>query len=387
MELTTAEQVAGLIQKSNTILIALPAKASLDSVAGGLALRQYLINAGKKVEVVTSGIMPRQLGFLAGVDSVLAQVKPTGLLTVTLNTSRTKLGELSYETKNDSVRIFLQAKEGAFSAADVSIETASVQFDSIIILGSESFESLGDVFTENAELFYNTPKINIDINPNNEYFGTINVVDVTASAVSEVLFSLFSRLGMGEVSEDIATALLAGITVNTNSFQGIHTTPNSLIAASELIGLGARQQDVVRHLFKTKELSLLKLWGRALARLKANDEYKFVYTAVNGSDFEKTESDISYIPLVLQEFIDNVSGFKVFGVLAETDGSVDIAVTLHPQLQTSSFLDQLGVSGVTPLRLASGTEYLHVRLPGSSLLEAEQRFVQALQQSLPTKSA
>lgn len=382
MELSAAEQISGFITKGSSFLVALPAEPSLDSSAAALALQQYLSALGKTVQVVTQGGVPKSLSFLAGAENVATSLGGAGTLTIELDTSKAQLGELSYETKGSTVLVYLKAKDGSFAPSDVNISRAAANVDAVFVLGAQSFENLGSLFSENAELFFQTPKINIDINPNNEYFGTVNAVDVTSGAVSELVFELLTDIELTSVSEEVATALLTGVIANTGSFQGMNTTPDSLIRASELISLGARQQDIIKHLFKTKELPLLKLWGRALARLKTEGNRGYAYTVMNSGDFDKTDTDTSSIPSVLQEFIDNVSGFKVFGLLAEASGAVYVGVTNHPQLQMDRLLELLGFGPMALPRLPNGTEYVQVRVPGN-LSEVEQRFVAALNELLP----
>ena len=120
--------------------------------------------------------------------------------------------------------------------------------DLIIALEAHSLEDLGGLYEHNADLFFETPKINIDNNPENEYFGAVNLVDVTATSVAEILTGLLQEYEAQLLDEDIATCLLTGIISKTQSFQDVQTTPRAFLKASELVSLGGRQQDYKKYL-------------------------------------------------------------------------------------------------------------------------------------------
>lgn len=381
MELSLTDQLTQLIQRSNSFLIALPENPQVDAVASALALAMYLQKLGKQAQVAASGGLPLGTAFLPHIDALRNHIEINGTLTVLLDTSRRQLAELSYDTKENQVAILLKAVQGAFSPSDVSFSTSTSGVDAVFVLGAQSLEQLGSLFTENAEFLYELPKINIDNNPTNEYFGTINVVDITAVAVAEILADLFTSTNLTDLDADIATALLTGIVTNTSSFQSTRTTPQAFTKASELIAQGARQQDIIQHLFKTKELSLLKLWGRALARLKTLPG-GIAITALNAGDFEKTDSSDSLLPQVLQEFLDNVAGFKVFCVIAELPTVLRVLVSSHPQLQQSQLNKALAKTAAEK-RLPTGQSYLEYLLPMQELSQAETMLTTALTQSMP----
>ena len=92
------------------------------------------------------------------------------------------------------------------------------------------------------------------------------------------------------IDEDIATLLLTGIITDTGSFQNANTTPKSFAVAAQLISYGARQQEIIQHIYKTKQLSQLKLWGRILSKIQTDDSHKIVWSVVTQQDFRDTEN-------------------------------------------------------------------------------------------------
>lgn len=383
MEQSIPEQISQLIGRSKKVLIALPAELTIDCVAAGLGLAGYLEKIGKTVTVLSAGSVPKETAFLSGVGRIQPTLTGNAHLVVAVNSKDRPLDELWYEVKEGRVEIYLRAKEGIFTPEDVTVFARSAEFDSVWVLGAGNLEALGGIFASYAEVFYSIPKVNIDIRSENDYFGAINIVDVTAVALAEVIFDILQGLGSADIGADTATALLCGITANTGSFQAVRTTPKALLSSAELIGLGARQQDVVRYLYKTKDFALLKLWGRALARLVGDDAGGFAYAALSAGDFAKTDATASALPMVLQECVSNISDFRVIALLAEVSPTETIIVSsTHPQLSLDTFVTALGAAPATG-KLPGGQDTLQFTLP-ISLVEAESKLKVAFAKSLPT---
>lgn len=320
MERTLQDQFFSQIEKSQRILVALPVLLSVDLQATAEALRLFLISLGKTVTVASSGRSVSDLPFLVEPPPLEVEVSSGGPLVVKLDTTRTKLAELRYEVANDSVDIILGAKQGSFLPEEISVVAkAEGGFDLIIILGAANYEQLGDLFSKSTELFYNTPKIAIANDPAHEYFGTINVIDVTASSCAELVAQLLFAATQ-PLPEEAATALLAGTISATNSFQDVRTTPQTFAVAAVLIERGARQQDIITALFKSRDFSLLKLWGRLLARVKTINK-TLLYSTLPLADFEKSETDASSILPAFRELLDNVSGYQMLVLLAQPAGN------------------------------------------------------------------
>ena len=112
----------------------------------------------------------------------------------------------------DDVRVHLYFEDGIRF-----IRRAKDKYDLIITVDSPDLESLGKLFEENTDFFYNTPIINIDHSSDNENYGQINHVDLTASSTAELIFNMFEEYDMKMINEDIATCLLTGIFTATDS--------------------------------------------------------------------------------------------------------------------------------------------------------------------------
>jgi len=377
MELSTEQQIFDILGKAKKVLIALPESLTPDSVASGLALALFLRKLEKDVEVASSGPLPEGLKFLPGADTIKVDIGEGNSLVVTVDTSVKKLDEISYQTTDDKVHIYLKAKTGHLTADDVSFSEENFPVDAIVTLECRSLGELGGLFERHSELFYNAPKVNIDNRAGNEYFGAVNLVDITASSVAEILSSLLEKYEAALLDEDIATCLLTGIITKTNSFQHAQTTPRAFLKASELVSLGGRQQEVIKNVYKSKSLPLLRLWGRALARLRLPENLPIAYSMLNANDFLKAEASETDLPGVLKEMLSNVSGYKVVAVLSELPaGGTRLLAAVHLDIDAEGFRQKLGGEGRVTEYQAAPFKIVDVRL-GQDLARAEDGLLEA----------
>lgn len=323
------EQVKGAIQKANNIVVTLPRTPSVDAITSSLGLAMILRKMNKKVKIVCSNyqVSPAHQ-FLPKSKEIHSELTALRKFIINLDVSRTKVEELSYDIGDDKLSIFVSPKNGFFEAKDVSTSATSFEYDLIIIVDTQDLESLGGIYENNTEFFYHTPIINIDHNPANEHFGQINMVDLVATSTSEIVFELIKELKGEAMDEYIATNLLAGIISKTRSFQSKTVTPKSLAIASYLIENGARRDEIIKHLYQTKSLATLKLWGRVLARLRTDLAGQIVWSLLNKQDFERAGAQEKDLEGVIDELIVNTTGAEVIILFYERkENGVSIIVS------------------------------------------------------------
>ena len=71
--------------------------------------------------------------------------------------------------------------------------------------------------------------------------------------------------------------------------------------SAKLMKYEADQPTIMRYLYRTKELSFLKLWGRIMARLNWDKERKVIWSLVSQEDFAQSSSSEEDVSLVLEE--------------------------------------------------------------------------------------
>lgn len=367
------QQIFDSINKANRILIALPAAPNGDGLGAGLALHDFLKKLDKDVEVVCAAPELAAFKFLPSQGAVKRELVAHQSFVISLKTTGSELDELSYEVQPDRVDIFLKAKQGRFSRDDVSFRNAKFPYDLIFTLDTPALELLGATYEKNTDLFFETPIVNIDHHAANEQYGEINWVDLTATSTAEILMTLISDFEASLIDETIATNLLTGIIVETNSFQHVKTTPKAFLKASQLVSLGAKQQEIIRELYKTKNVSLLKLWGRALARIREVDALGLAYSMVNVADLEKSGSSREDVLGVMKELVGSLAGRRMIMFMAETAPSEVVGYFhLHPSIRTQAVAAALSgqmLNGALGVFKVSGRPLLEVEKETLAKLE------------------
>lgn len=372
MDQNSKSQIFDSINKANRILIALPSNANGDALGAGLALYMFLGKLDKEVEIVTASRTLEAFSFLPRVTEIRHDLEVMQSFVISVSTANAPLDELSYEAKADRVDVFLKPKAGKYSQNDVSFRSGRFPYDLIIVLQSPALDNLGEVYERNTDLFFETPVINIDHHPNNEYYGQFNFVDLTATSTAEIIALLIEEFESSLMDEHIATSLLTGIITETNSFQHAKTTPRAFLKASQLIAQGGRHQEIVRELYKTKSIPILKLWGRALARLRELPELNLIYSLVNYSDIEKTGSKPEDVFGVMKELVANLSGVKFILFLAETSPQEIVGYFhLHPRINASV------VSSALSAQMLNGA-LGRFQISGFNLLDVEKDILEKL---------
>ena len=80
--------------------------------------------------------------------------------------------------------------------------------------------------------------VNIDHHVSNEGFGTINLIEATASATGQVVHRLLTTLG-APITADVATNLYAALFTDTGGFRHENTTEAALRLGADLVAAGA----------------------------------------------------------------------------------------------------------------------------------------------------
>jgi phosphoesterase RecJ-like protein len=159
-------------------------------------------------------------------------------------------------------------------------------YDLVVVTDCGELERIGPLLTSHADLLSRVPILNIDHHKSNEGFGAISWVDATAAATCEMVALLMPALDVPLDAYDgaIAANLMAGIVIDTATFQHSNTTPRTLRAAAELVAAGAPLTDVARRLYRTKPAQQLKLFGRVLQRLETDLDGRLVWSTLTLED-------------------------------------------------------------------------------------------------------
>ncbi len=324
MDLSPKQQAVTLIQNAKRILLLAHQNPDSDGAGSLLGLNLVLRKLHKEVEMSLQDKIPENLLFLPNSQSVSSEINGSREFVINLNCTHGEVEKLGYKLENNALKIVITPKTGHFEKDDLKIESGTLKFDLIIVLDTPDFERLGNIYEKNADTFYETSIINIDHHPTNNYFGKVNLVDLTATSTSEILIAIIEALETeGKIlDEDIATCLLAGITGDTGSFQNTNTTPKSLTCAAQLLAAGARQQEIVKNLFKTKPLSTLRLWGRILDKIEVDPRHRIVYSLTTKADLESAQAKEESFSGAIDELLRSAKSSDLALLLTEREKGI-----------------------------------------------------------------
>lgn len=377
------QQIIEQIKKANNILITFSKSWNGDAIASALAFYLFLKKMDKNVEIAADkNIHSDIFDFLPAYAQIGRHLDNVRKFVLSLDSTNAKVEKVKYTSEENTIKFIITTKEGVFTPDDVRLAPGDFKYDLTLVFDTPDLESLGSIYENNTEYFYNVPIINFDHNPDNEQYGQINKVELTAVSTSEVVFNLLSNYSRDMIDEDIATCLLAGIIAETRSFKTQFITPSALSVSSQLIAMGARREEIVNRLYRSRSINVLKLWGRVLARLTSGLDGKLVWTMLAASDFEKTGTDENDLDEVIDELIVNIPEAKIILIIYETHG---ITAGSEPTVATKAIV--YTVKNFNALDLVKewhpvGTKNIAKIIIPKSLEEAEREISETIKNNL-----
>lgn len=387
MDTETPIKINKMIAGANQIAVVLPQHLTIDVFSAGIALIQKLsIIDGKQVSLFSSSKDIPKLEFIAQQPSIFSSFGSSKELTIKIKGDKVKPKQLRYEKKQDDLFVYItpeveqnneQKKAEQFSISDVEVFPPASGFDLLIILGASNIESIGTLYEDNSEIFYHSTKIVINNKIEQEYFATLTWVEADCPSLSQQVAQWFLQTQpSSEIvlkNDNITTCLLAGLISATQSFSDPRTTPDTLAVAAKLVANGARRQDVVKYLFKTKPFNLLQLWGRALARIKTFQDNTILYTVITSQDFSKSQSTPQLLPQVISEIISMANNYKLIILAAEVESGIDLLFAGPPHVKIKQIAKGIDPTFTSqPEFLIGNYQYLKLHLPNFKLEDLDQ---------------
>lgn len=348
MPLTQIQKdVVSLLQKAQNLLVLPSAPIDGDSLGSSLSLYLALKKLGKKVTVVAEEPIPQNYNFLPEISSISREFKFIRDFIVTIECENAAACSVRHEIQGNKINIIVSPQKGMLSKEHVSFTQGPSPYDCIVTVDAADPSQFGRIYEEFTELFHLAPVINIDHHASNSSFGKINLLDIMASSTTIMILPLIEELGNQLMDADIATLLLAGLITDTGSFQNPNTTPDAFAIAAKLIEYGARQQEIIRNIYKTKKLSTLRLWGRTLTKIQYDEQYRLVWSILTAKDFAEIGSSPDETEGVIDELMSNAPGAEIIFLLkekgpAEVSGSIR---TLTSGIDASKLASLFGGGG------------------------------------------
>lgn len=375
-----AGQLNKILEDKKNILISFPKNDKGDALTSAIALLVFLKKQGKRVDIVCENIeIPNQLKFIKKTKLIKSTLDHLQKFIITVDTKKTGVHELSYDSKDDKLRIFITPKQNHLTRDNIRTAQSDFKYDIIFTIGIQDLEQLGSIYHDNTEFFYKCPIVNVDNNPNNSHFGHINIIDITATSNAEILFNLFNNWKKEDISEEVSTALLTGMIVNTRSFKTGNVRPQTLHLASKLMHLGANRDYIVQNLYRTRSLSTLKLWGQALSHLQHDKNIGLVWTTITRDDLIRSGAGSNDLHEIVDELISNSPEAKLILLLHE-DITFDKKQTTKVILDTDKQYnaDEL----LKPYQPSGNKKQAIAYITGKDLKQAEEEIVEHIKKSV-----
>lgn len=375
MRLPIHTQIEQELQRASSILLALPKYASIDSIASALLLQSHFSLLGKRVDLFCEQFETEKISFFSNLATIKQSLPSTKKTTIEINTKLFPIDPPTLFQTLDTLKITLSPKQGNISRGAISIKEQSHSYDLIVTLGTLDLSLLGSIYAENTDFFFETPIVNIDHRPDNQNYGQINWVDINATSISELIYHWIYAERM--IQEDAANMLLAGIMSKTHSLRTAQVTPRTLELVAKLMQLGADHQLVVNHLYRTKSVDMLKLWGHVLHNLKSDSEKSLVWTMIPSSVFSLTGTSFSHLNDLTQEVINHTPEAKTIVLIYEDPSNANtifVQLTTTPPVHAKDLLKNWQPSG--------SDRHALVILKNTTLKEAENQLLPLIKQRL-----
>lgn len=232
------DPIRSIVEDADQITCLAHKDADADSLGSALGFAIALRSTGRNVRVVVPEPLPRLLEHLPGFETVETGGAPLG----------------------DTVFTFDCATLGRFGERRAEVERAGIV-------------------------------VNIDHHLSNTAFGTINLVDASASATGQVIYRLLRELG-APISPAVATNLYAALFTDTGGFRHENTTEAALRLAAALVAAGADPGWVALKSYKSRSLAQVRLEGLAIAQMHSEMDGRLLWSEVTTAMLDQTGADM-----------------------------------------------------------------------------------------------
>jgi len=241
-------ELKNLLPNSKNILIVLAANADIDKFAAGLSLFLSFQQNGKQVSIVSSDTVRVAQAHLFGVDNIKNTFPPGagGNLTIILegvvdsNGNVPALEKLDWHPEGTNLNLVFHSAPGqSFKPVNITPKYGGEGFDLIFTIGAVSLNDLGNIYSQNNQVFSGYI-VNIDNQATNTNFGKTNVVDGNSSSISEITEDLIQSFGI-PFDSDIASNILTGIFNATSNLSNEKVGADTYLAVAQCLRVGGRK--------------------------------------------------------------------------------------------------------------------------------------------------
>jgi phosphoesterase RecJ-like protein len=216
------------------------------------------------------------------------------------------------------------------------------------------------------------PVINVDHHPDNTMFGTVNIVDETAAATSQLIFSMAPDVGL-VIDREVAICLYTGLVTDTGRFQFSNTTAVTLRMAGDLMSRGVEPHTIFENVYQDDSLEYLRLSGDVLRNAVYEPDLGLIYGFLSQEDLRSFGVRMSETEDLI-DYLRALRGHRVVALFKEqADGRIRVSLRSRIDTDIGSIARKLGGGGH---RVAAG--YTSTRtLFGEALDELKDELIEA----------
>ena len=203
-------------------------------------------------------------------------------------------------------------------------------YDLLVVSDCATLDRVGAVGERHRELFGRLPRVVIDHHASNDALGDADWIEPHAAATCEMVALLAVCLGVPLASDPaLASALMAGIVMDTATFAHPNATPRTLAVSAALVEAGAPLSDISRRLYRSKPANQLRLFGRVLDRLETYDGGLVVGSTLLDADLEATGTEPPHSEGII-DLLAQAEGAEVAILFKEAGDATRISVRTRP---------------------------------------------------------
>lgn len=196
---------------------------------------------------------------------------------------------------------------------NVSGDNVKENYDLVVGLDYGSSHKLHLPPNFREDVFFAT----IDHHLKDSQIGECQVIEDDKSSTCEIVYRILQEMGV-DINRDIANCLACGIITDTGGLQHQRVGTDTFLIVSDLVQRGARLNKVVKHLFRNHSVSVLKLWGRILSRIKKDPKNLMSFSVVSRKDLAECGCEVDDVA-GLVSIINTNPDTKFTLLLTETD--------------------------------------------------------------------
>ena len=263
-----------------------------DTVGATLALRLAFLSLGKAVDVICDGEASRSLAYLPGVECFLKPEQTDGL------------------------------------------------YDTVIAVDVSDHKLLGnaDVIFDHAPV-----KMVIDHHATNPGYGDYNYIRGDECSCCVLAYEAITAMGV-EVTQEMATCLMTGMSTDTGHFMYPYTTPRAFEIAGKLRALGVDVSYITRVLYRTQERTAVNLTRIAYQKMRFELDGQVGVIELTQADMDEAGADYSQTSGLVNKALE-VEGVRMAILATQREDSVKLSLRAVEPDTVNDIAKQFGGGG------------------------------------------